>query len=347
MARTANTPAGPAPISNLKRDPFLELDRLLARLSQNILHATAEQERRLQRDEFERTKVRHDIRAARVLLTETEQSAFGIKVHKRKTETQADLAQKKLLIEALLDRVQVLEDLGRQEKVEESDDDEDGEDLLAGIVMPAPVEVSGATNGQEEDAISPLEKTRSKSVSWDMPPQSDEPVQETPSTTTTPALRARGKQSIPPTTQPHPSADTAQTTSSQTSTAAARRSDLFGTGTDRNSLSATATEEAVLENHRAEQEAISGDILRLAKEMRQRSEATAKLLEDDKMVMDRVGDALHVTDTNMESAGRGMNVLARMTEGKGYIGRLILYAVVFGLAVLLVLAFAVVPKLRW
>ncbi len=167
------------------------------------------------------------------------------------------------------------------------------------------------------------------------PPLGSSASPEEPGTTTSQTMRSRGKQPR----EPGPVAeDTAQTTS-----ASAR---LFGDRTPA-SPSATATEEAILDSHRKEQEALSEDILRLAKALKDKSLTTSRLLEEDKDVLGRVGEGLDTTDRNMESASRSMSTLTRLTEGKGWWGRMLLFAMVYGMMLALVLLFLLLPKLRF
>ena len=56
---------------------------------------------------------------------------------------------------------------------------------------------------------------------------------------------------------------------------------------------------------------------------------------------------LDATDRGMEAAGRRMGALARMAEGKGWWGRMMLFAVVYGMMAGLVLMFLFLPKLRF
>ncbi|OAA58059.1 Vesicle transport protein, Use1 [Niveomyces insectorum RCEF 264] len=110
---------------------------------------------------------------------------------------------------------------------------------------------------------------------------------------------------------------------------------------------AVATEENLLDHHRREQEALSEDILRLAQALKEKSLTTSRLLEDDKDIVDRVGEGLHTTNVSLTAASRSMALLSRMTEGKGWWGRMLMLAMVYGLMVLLVLMFLFLPKLRF
>jgi len=106
------------------------------------------------------------------------------------------------------------------------------------------------------------------------------------------------------------------------------------------------SEEAVLDHHRREQEALSEDILRLAKALKEKSLVTSRMLEDDKDVVDRVGEGMNTTTDSLSAASRSMALLTRMTEGKGWWGRLLLLGMVYGSMLVLLLFFLFLPKLR-
>lgn len=131
--------------------------------------------------------------------------------------------------------------------------------------------------------------------------------------------------------------DTARTTATSSS--------LFEKSGD-GEASGVATEEAVLDHHRREQEALSEDILRLAKALKEKSLVTSRMLEDDKDVVDRVGEGMNTTTDSLSAASRSMAVLTRMTEGKGWWGRMLLLGMVYGSMLALLLLFLFLPKLR-
>ncbi|ERS96992.1 uncharacterized protein SPSK_02573 [Sporothrix schenckii 1099-18] len=129
--------------------------------------------------------------------------------------------------------------------------------------------------------------------------------------------------------------DTARTTSAS----------LFDRSGDGESAG-VATEEAVLDHHRREQEVLSEDILRLAQALKEKSLLTSRMLEDDKDVVDRVGEGMNTTTDSLSAASRSMAVLSRMTEGKGWWGRMLLLGMVYGSMLALLLLFLFLPKLR-
>lgn len=111
--------------------------------------------------------------------------------------------------------------------------------------------------------------------------------------------------------------------------------------------SSTATAEAILDHQRAEQEALSASMLKLATALKTSSQSLSKGLEDEKTTLDSTSEGMGRAGLGMDAAGRRMGALKRMTEGQGWWGRMILYAWVYGLMVALVLLVFVMPKLRF
>ena len=70
-------------------------------------------------------------------------------------------------------------------------------------------------------------------------------------------------------------------------------------------------------------------------------------LEADKELMNRAGDGINKTERGMEATRGRMGTLRKITEGKGWLGRMMLYAWVYGLMLGLVLMVFVLPKLRF
>lgn len=64
-------------------------------------------------------------------------------------------------------------------------------------------------------------------------------------------------------------------------------------------------------------------------------------------MLDRAVTGMDKTTTTMEAAGKRMGMLRKMSEGKGWWGRMMLYAWIFGLWVVAILIVYVGPKLRF
>jgi hypothetical protein len=109
----------------------------------------------------------------------------------------------------------------------------------------------------------------------------------------------------------------------------------------------TATAEAILENQQAEQDDLSNSILQLAGALKKSSKRFAATLEADKALLDQTGQGMDKAGQSMAAASGRMGMLQRMTEGKGWWGRMILYAWVYGLMIGLLLLVFLMPKLRF
>lgn len=153
-------------------------------------------------------------------------------------------------------------------------------------------------------------------------------------TQTTQTLRVRSSNQPPP--PPPPSHTTARA-----ALFANRRKQPAGLQTS------TATAEAILDHQRAEQDVLSDSILKMAGALKASSQRFSTTLEADKEVLGRAGDAVDKTERGMEAARGRMGALRRMTEGKGWWGRMMLYAWVYGLMVALMVLVFVMPKLRF
>ncbi|KAK2050845.1 synaptobrevin [Colletotrichum somersetense] len=337
-----------------------ELNQLLRRLDQTILHADEGRERRLRASEFERARLNSNLNYARSLLTRTEQDAMHIKLLSRRQEMQADLNRKRELLERLVDRMHDLEQLH-----EEDDDNSSGsEDILADII-PTPSESMDSRStdiptdnagDQDEDEeveipdLPPPVSAPSTEPSQPPPtaiaPEAEQPISHQPpetttelGTTTTQSLRSRG-----PTRPDSPSATTTATT--RAALFASRRPNT-SKSTASAPASSTATAEAILDHQRAEQDALSESILKMASALKASSQKFSDTLEQDKNVVSRAADGMDKTERSMDAASRRMGTLRKMTEGKGWWGRMMLYAWVYGLMVGLVLVVFVMPKLRF
>lgn len=238
-------------------------------------------------------------------------------------------------------------------------DTSDGEDILADIIATPSESLDSSRSpdvaAEEEDPddqeaganLSPNSPPPQKpQPAKDDPPKKEEPpapssppviekpvspATATSATTTTQTLRPR---------RPDPASekDTAQTTGTNRS--------LFG---DRAATahSPTATTEAILDHQRAEQDLLSESILKLASDLKVSSQAFSVSLEEDKEVVGRAGEGMSKTGEGMDAVTRRMGTLQKMTEGEGWLGRMMLYAQVYGLMVALVLVVFVLPKLRF
>ncbi|CAK7206752.1 hypothetical protein SEUCBS139899_009558 [Sporothrix eucalyptigena] len=369
--------------SSSSYDPYIDLGRLLARLEQNLLRADSDRWRRLVADEFQRLQARFDVAAARKLLTHVEQSALSIKTLTRRQDMQAELNRRRALIELLQERLDNLDEEARaaaelqKDNGGDDDDETDGEngadDNLAHIVrshsrstqLPAAVAAVSTNPPERSETSTNLDTDTTSSPSDQQPPKPRRkktnrvriaaPGEETSTATGQPTATVTASAATT-TATPRPrkrrqgasnrvdQEDTARSTSAQVAGSPDRTTaSLFEKSDSDNAIS---TEEAVLDHHRREQEALSEDILRLAQALKEKSLTTSRMLEDDKDVVDRVGEGMNTTTDSLSAASRSMAVLTRMTEGKGWWGRMMLLGMVYGMMLALLLIFLFLPKLR-
>jgi hypothetical protein len=96
-----------------------------------------------------------------------------------------------------------------------------------------------------------------------------------------------------------------------------------------------------------EQEDLTSSLLTLASQLKSSSKTFQSTLEGEKSALDRAVSGIDRTSTTMGAAGKRMGLLRKMTEGKGWWGRMMLYAWIFGLWVVAILIVFVGPKLRF
>ncbi|KAF4977336.1 hypothetical protein FZEAL_6108 [Fusarium zealandicum] len=307
-----------------------ELGNLLLRLQQTVLHTDGERERRLRASEFERARVASNLEYARKSLSKLEHDALAIKAPGRRAEVQGDLNGKRELLELLLDR---LEDL-RQVAIDDEDEDDastDGEDILSEII-PTPSDsmadsistgLPTESSGQDDnDDLEPPETTPEASrpsapasqppIPADSAPDAPTPPREQTQepTQTTQTLRSRGTPA-----------------SSDPSSHSTARAALFANRSKPSTPQAsTATAEALLDRQRSEQDALSESILKMAGALKSSSQRFSDTLEADKDVVGRAGEGMDKTERSMEATRGRMGTLKKMTEGKGWWGRMILIA---------------------
>lgn len=111
-------------------------------------------------------------------------------------------------------------------------------------------------------------------------------------------------------------------------------------------VSSTMAESLLTEN-RTEQEAITMSLLSMAQQLRESTQTFSSSLESEKDILNRATTGLEQNVTGMEAAQGRMGFLRRMTEGKGWLDRMMLYAWIFGLMFVALSIVLFLPKLRF
>jgi hypothetical protein len=110
---------------------------------------------------------------------------------------------------------------------------------------------------------------------------------------------------------------------------------------------ALESREEILKSDRQEQDQIMESLLSLTRELKSSATMFHGSLEDEKNLLGNAVKGLDNNVSGLESAGKKMGMLQKMSEGKGWFGRLMLYAYIAGLWVLALVIVFVLPKLRF
>lgn len=107
------------------------------------------------------------------------------------------------------------------------------------------------------------------------------------------------------------------------------------------------TTEQIMSHNRYEQEALTTSMVSMAAALKASSIAFATSLEDEKGILDNAAQGMDKNELGMGAAQRKMGLLRTYSEGKGWWGRMMLYAWIGGLWVAALLIVFGLPKLRF
>ncbi|THX01232.1 hypothetical protein D6D13_09080 [Aureobasidium pullulans] len=290
----------------------VDLDQLLGKLSNTLLSPTAD-DTHLRTTLYERNRISANVEYARTLLLRLEHNTADIKTQSRKSTIQADLQIKRDLIKKLNTRLIELNQLASlQEDSDSSSEEEDEEE----------------SQGQAVREFAPAVST---SNTLDTDPSLTSPQQAAQDLANN--LRSRK----PNATNSNAPADSATTSA------------LFGNRTAHPTTAAgeKLSTEQVLDSANRDQDILTTSLVALAQSLKQSSLSFASSLDAEKEILRRAEGGLDKNSMGMEAAGNRMGALRRMTEGKGWWGRIRLYAIIAALWVAAFLLVFVGPKLRF
>ncbi|THV96773.1 hypothetical protein D6D26_06948 [Aureobasidium pullulans] len=292
----------------------VDLDQLLGKLSNTLLSPTAD-DTHLRTTLYERNRISANVEYARTLLLRLEHNTADIKTQSRKSTIQADLQTKRDLIKKLNTRLIELNQLASlQEDSDSSSDEEEDEE---------------ESQGQTVREFAPAVST---SDTLDTDPSLTSPQQAAQDLANN--LRSR---------KPNATNSNAPADSATTSALFNNRSTAHPTTAAGEKLST----EQVLDSANRDQDILTTSLVALAQSLKQSSLSFASSLDAEKEVLRRAEGGLDKNSMGMEAAGNRMGALRRMTEGKGWWGRIRLYAIIAALWVAAFLLVFVGPKLRF
>ena len=323
---TTGSPTKDVPFQ--QQPTYITLSRMLVRLSHNILllppsDTLTPYQEQIQRDlrnrlPYHRAKWLHNVEHARTLLLQLENSAQSIKVQRAKKDVVHDLAAKRSTVKKLRARI---EDIGRE--VEGLGEDawentEPGEtiDEFLGRPPKQGKENHSALNGD-------LNEGRPTSRDHDHDQDNAGTILDGK-----PYSTSNGKDSLMD----------------------LRRRRGKGKETDNTTSgfsSLPSTEKALLADSRTHED-LTSSLVNMAAQLKQQSRNFQASLEmESKSVLGRIMEGLDKNVTGMDAASKKIGVLRRMSEGKGWYGRIMLYLWIFGLWIAAILLVFVGPKLRF
>lgn len=233
---------------------------------------------------------------------------------------QTDLQAKREVIRKLQSRIQELDSLAYKEGDDDDDDDNDDKE-----------EEDGESDGERGYTYAPAIKA---SNSLDFEPSATQETTPQPANT----LRAR--------TSSRPTDSRASQTQSARATGTSSRAPAPPASARQPSPS--PSHEKTLDLDRRQKEQITDAIYDLAKELKTSAQSLDRSIEDENRTsLKRAMEGLDKGAEGMEAAGQRMGALRRMTEGKGWWGRMMLYAWIAGLWLVLFLMMTLLPKLRF
>jgi hypothetical protein len=272
---------------------------------------------------------------ARTLLFQLEQESIGIKAQQqRKQNLQADLADKKDLVSRLNERLYQLNEIDDEEEPVDGEGG-GGEELLGeddvwgDIIEPNGEDVvARQADSKEANNISSLETSldRRRKPSW----SSENDTQ--------------------------PRNNTRHSTSTSDASTLFRRPRAPGGDSNEKDVGTTTSSdinpnlpqtEKLLSHNRMEQEDLTASLLSMAQALKASSQAFASSLESEKEILDRASEGLEKNTAGMQAAEKRMGALRRMTEGRGWLGRMLMYAWIMGLMMIALIIVGFLPKLRF
>ncbi|KAN0079377.1 hypothetical protein V8E54_004591 [Elaphomyces granulatus] len=362
----------------------INLNRLLARLKLNILSPSADLTL-LRRSQYHRVRVGANLEYARSLLSQIERSVSKSKATvppERRHDWHTNLTQKRQTLNLLNDRLDAIaaeaeaaapaeeedednddeeEEDGEKEAFfpqsdEEAEEEEDDDDDEHGDILATPT--SSHENGYEDGRM--RRQSKSEEEGGDDQKKDDLGVATTTAITMT-TLRHRHHSSHPPksssalsssissTTAALPRPQSTKTPAATATSTSTSTSALFPSQSTSTTAAATAsaTTDSTLSAHRIEQESLTDSLLTLATKLKLSSHTFQSSLEAERAVLGRAVEGLDKNTTGMDVAGKRMGMLRRMTEGKGWWGRLLMYIWIFALWLVALGIVYLGPKLRF
>ncbi|KXT03575.1 hypothetical protein AC578_10020 [Pseudocercospora eumusae] len=307
----------------------IALQRLLTRLDHTLFSTDAHSQ--LQHSQYERNRVGANIEHARTLLLTLEKQSATVRLSQtQQQQAKADLERKRDWIKKLNARLRELDAAAETDEDDDSEDDEQQGDILNSY-GPArhDTEAGLETGGTDTDAEGPQNRGGKIDAAH---------IQQAISSQIQSEIRSRGGSA---------QQSKLQASDNRSAASTSAREQLFSNRTKEpandGSLQATET---LMSHNRTEQESLTSGLLGLAKALKESSQQFGASLEAEKDVLKNAEGGLDRNALGMDAAAQKMGTLRKMSEGQGWLGRIKLYAMIFGLWVACFLVVFIGPKIR-
>ncbi|KHJ32255.1 putative synaptobrevin protein [Erysiphe necator] len=324
MVKSTNQPLGksydvelPPIISTTALDiQRINLSRMISRFHQIFITPDSKTEALLRESKSERTKLESNLLYAEKLLAKLEQATPTNNGLNKKYDVQVELAQKR---KALLKFSQQLKELNDLANYHDEGSDEDH--LEECSLSDASCEQNLFTQNKAVEHESPVPSPNSnKNIMMAKTPANlDQSIINSPSETQS-NLRVRVK---------------------------SERAEIFQSSSRSTGADISSKAESLITHNRVEQEILTDSLLQMAKMLKNSSQAFSSALEEEKDILRHATQGLEKNELGLEAAQRRIGLLRTMTEGKGWWGRMIMYAWIFAMAVVALLIVLLMPKLRF
>ena len=317
----------------MDQNSTLTLNRLLTKLDSTLIQTPNP---KLGSSQYERARISANLEHARTLLLTLEKQSATIRTQSQRQQVQTDLQQKRDLIKRLNGKLQDLEQSTHGDDSGIDSDSDDGEETQDLLKQYAPA---------RHDAYGGIDRGESQ------PSAPQPPISQPTQTSSSSAAAAAAP--TPPAPQEIRSRRPLQASDNHDAASTTARDNLFanrssssqqpGPQANRSDL---ASHELKMSHNRHEQDTLTTSMLSLAQALKQSAQQMGVSIESEKDIMKRAEGGLDKSAQGMEAAERRMGMLRRMSEGRGWWGRVKLYGFIFALWVVCFLLVFLGPKLR-
>lgn len=105
--------------------------------------------------------------------------------------------------------------------------------------------------------------------------------------------------------------------------------------------------ESLLAHNRTEQENLTNSLLQMATILKSSSQAFSSAIDEENNVLTNTVLGLSKNEQGIEIAQKRMSLLRTLTEGKGWWGRMLMYAWILALSIISIFVVFLMPKLRF